>query len=1010
MFFISTSLFAQSKQISGLITGQDGEPIIGASIVVKGTYTGTVTDFDGKYTIGVEEENSFLVFSFLGMKTIEMPVAGKTTINVAMENETIGMDEVVVVGYGTAKKVDLTGSVAAVKGDKLNTAPSASLVANIAGKLTGVVTTQLSGSPGFEDNNIVIRGKGTQNNSDPLVLVDGVEREWSRIDPNDIASMTVLKDAASTAIYGARAANGVILVTTKRGKEGKPTVNYNASYGFQKPTKILDYLNSYDYARYSNQAFTNANDGDATGLDLYTAEQLEGFKNGTLTDTDWIGEAFDNSATIQTHNVSLSGGQEAAKYFLSVGMMDQNGLYDISNFKRFNARLNVDAKVNDYITIGMDMAMRSEDATRSPEDDDELWLKTHNTIPTHPANLPEELQGLGAYAFSGFDGNPDAWANDTGYKNVGNDFYESTIKMNVVIPWVQGLSVNGRYSFDKRFTHDKQFKHGYDTYSYSRGTDEWSKIPDGVTPSLTEWKQTRERRTIQTSINYTNTFGKHKFTGLLLFERNEEEKDRLTASRTGFISNDVDYLFAGNPDQKDNDGSASEQAREGYVGRVDYNYANKYYFQVNGRYDGSYRFAPGQRFGFFPSASAAWRLTEENFMKDASWLDLMKVRSSYGILGNDNLAAFQYLGGYSFDGNGRGYNVGGVHRLAIAESTAANEDVSWESTATFNIGLDLGMFDGKFSFEGDYFYRHTTDMLINSSGLVPQTAGITLPKTNSGEMEVKGFEILARHRNTVGDFEYTIEGTMTYAKNELLDVNEADDVLPGRKKEGRSIGTQFGYKSDGLFQSQAEIDAWGLDQDKSGNSTLRAGDIKYVDQNDDGILDVNDIVPIANTDFPEIVYGINLALSYKGFGLTANFQGATNVDREIYLDRPFNLGGVNTIYEIAENSWTPENTNARYPRLVADGTSNNSRNTTKSDFWYRSGGYCRLKNLQLDYSFSSEKLKSLGLGSLRVYVAGTNLLTFSKTKYEDPEVQNTQGHLGIAPLMSSYTMGLNVSF
>lgn len=1007
IFIFSTQIYAQGTvKYSGTVIDSDNYPVVGAVVSEKGTNNATITDIDGNFTLVGTKGGSTLIVSFIGMATQE--VKGSENMKLTLQTDMIGLDEVIAIGYGTQKKMDIVGSVSAVKGEKMNTAPAPSLTQNMSGKLPGVITSQNSGTPGFEDMNIVIRGKGTKNNSNPLVLVDGVERSWSRIDPNDIASMTVLKDAASTAVYGARAANGVILIITKRGATGKPTIAYSASFGVQEPTKMLDYLNSYDYARYFNEALLNTKDGDSDGLNLFTDEQLEGYKNGTLSDTDWHDITFDNNATVQSHNLSLSGGSENSKYYLSVGYFDQNGLYDISNFNRYNVRLNVDAKINNSISVGADLSTRSEKATRSPNDDDALWLMAENTKPIEPMELPDSLKADGTYAFSGFDGNPWAEANGIGYKKVDVNYVESTFKVDIDIPWVDGLKVTGKYSLDKKYTHDKTFQYGYDVYAYQVGTDQWQFIPDGKDQELTEWKENFERKTSQIAATYESSIGNHSISALALFERENTSQNKMTASRAGFLSKDVDYLFAGNEDKKDNDGTASETAREGYVARVSYNYSSKYYLQANGRYDGSYRFAPGQRFGFFPSASAAWRISEESYMQEISWLDNMKIRSSYGLLGNDNISAFQYLGGYGFD-DGRGYTVGGKHNLALAETTAANEGVTWETTATLNFGVDLSVLDGKFSLEADYFNRHTTDMLIKSSGLVPTSAGINLPKVNSGEMEVKGFEILARHRNTIKEIDYSIEGTVTYAKNNVIDIDESDDVLPGRKQEGRPDGTVFGYESLGLFQSQEEVDNWTLDQDQNGNSSIRPGDIKYRDQNNDNKLDVNDIVPIAYTGFPELTYGINIYGGYKGFGLTLNFQGATKMDRAVILDRPFKQD-VNVISEVVENSWRPDNTGAKYPRLYSGGATNNMNSTNQSDFWYRSGSYCRLKNAQLDYTFDSKLLKSYSIESLKLYVAGTNLLTFSKTKYEDPEVKNTKSHLGIAPIMSSYTFGLNVSF
>lgn len=990
-----TETAQQQVNVSGKVTSETGAPLAGVSVRLKGANTGTSTNAEGNYTLNLPNSTGTLSFSFIGYKIKEEDIAGRSTISVSMVPEDNKLNELVVVGYGTQKKVDVTGSVATLKGETLVKAAQPNLMNSLVGRLTGVISTQQSGKPGFDDPKFVIRGKSTFGDNSSLVLVDGIERSFSRMDPNEIESVTILKDAASAAVYGARAANGVILVTTKRGIEGKPTISYTGTFGFQEPARIPSLMNAYDYAKYLNIAKVNLNQAPR-----FTDEQVEQFRTGALPSTNWWDVTLKKNAPVVQHNVNISGGNKETKYFVDLGVMDQDGLYDLSYFKRYNVRVNLDNQISKSLKVSLDLVGRKEKLSQSALGD-ALFSTIINSKPTESAYTPDDV-AVGGLGSNGQDVSAIGQANQAGYNRTDNNVFQSTLSALYKAPFLEGLSGKISYSYDRFFSTNDVFNTPYSYYRYDRVNNLWTGTKSGGEINLVQAEADSSNETLQASLMYDKTFGNHAFSSLLLFEQADSRGRNLQAYREGFISSSIDQLFAGGDLNKNNNGSASETARRGYVGRVNYSYANKYLVQANFRYDGSFNFPEDKRWGFFPAVSVGWRISEESFLKDNNVISNLKLRASYGQFGNDRVPAYQYLAGFQFAAGGvfgNGYNKG------IRDTGIPNLNITWETATNTDIGLEFALLGGKLSGEVDYFYKRTKDILLPRTAAIPQSFGAVLPYENIGIVDNKGFEMTLGYKDQINDFSYGIDGNFTYVKSKVIFQDESINVPAWQKTTGQPFDQYFGYKAMGLFQSQDEINAW-ADQDGLKNQSLRPGDIKYFDYNGDGKIDGLDINKIGKSDIPELIFGLNLSAGYKGFALSANLQGATGFQQYLrYV--PFNLeaGALNMF----KDSWTPDNTGAKYPALYAGIKQNNQ---LSSSYWLYDASYVKLRNLEISYTFGQLKaFEKIGVKGLRIFTSGSNLLTFSKLKDFDPETPNLNPDSGRAyyyPQLRSYYLGVNI--
>ncbi len=981
--------------VRGTVTSSEGEALSGVTVIVENTTTGTVSNARGHYQLKASTGDT-LIFSLLGYESVRMPVSG-TEMNVVLTPDTQQVEEVVVVGYGIQRKVDVTGSVSTVKGQELLKAPVPNLTNALTGKMTGVITKQQSGKPGLDDPTFIIRGKSTFGDNGTLTLVDGVERSIGKLDPNEIESITILKDAASAAIYGVRGANGVVLVTTKRGSEGRTRINYSGTVGFQQPTVVPEMMNAYEYAKYLNLAMSNVS---SNSIPRFTGAEIEAYRTGKLPSTNWWKETFRERALMHQHNLTLDGGNDRVRFFISGGMLDQNGLYDQSDFRRYNIRSNIDTKVTRDLSISVDLAGRFEKIGEAAAGD-YIFTTVINSKPTERPYVPDSVEpgGLGS---NGLNLSPIGQAEQGGYHRVENSVFNGTLSATYEFPFVKGLKIRGRFSYDRWFSNDKTFTTPYDFYTYDRDIDLYTRRTSGGGIDLYEGTAEDQRITVQAMLTYDRKFGNgHTISALALYEGSSYKYRNLQASRVNYISGAIDQIYAGPTKDLSNGGSANETAMMGYALRVNYNYKERYLLQANVRTDGSFNFPKHKRWGVFPAVSVGWRLSEEPFLKDR--IHNLKLRASYGEFGNDRVAAFQYMTGFVMSS---GSVINGDYQSGISDKGIANPNITWEKARNFDVGLDFGLFDGALSGELTWFCKKTRDILLPRSASVPESFGATLPDENIGKVDNRGWEAVLRYARQFGDFRMMLEGNLTYARSKVVFMDEAANIPEWQRRTGLPLDQFFGYKAVGLFQSQEEIDAWAV-QDGNGNASLRPGDIKYEDYDDNGVIDGQDKQRIGRSQIPELIYGLNFSFSWKGLDLTMNWQGAGRFDQFLMWD-PFNLES--NALRMYMDSWHEGNRDARYPRLYA-GTLQNNRET--SSFWLYNGRYLRLRNLEISYTFSRLGfLRKAGIRGLRIFVSGNNLLTFSKIKHLDPEAPNIHPDNGsfYYPQMKTYNVGVNIEF
>ncbi len=1009
----------QQPKISGTIKDEQGNPLAGVTVLIKGTTNGTLSDASGKYAINDAPKNATLIFSFVGMTTQEIPTDGRGVLDIVLKEASIGLEEVVVTGYSTQRKKDLTGSIGTVNGEALTKAPVPGLSNALAGKLTGVIAVQTYGTPGADQAEFYIRGKSTFGDNSALVLVDGVERSYERIDPNDIESVTILKDAASAAIYGNRAANGVMLITTKRGTQKGVSVTYNGSYGMRKPTFLPQLMNSYQYAVAINEAFANqASLQGGTYTPMYTADQIESYKNGTGTNTDWWKETMRPSAPIQQHNITLNGGTDKVKALLSVGSENDGGIYDLSWFKKESVRANIDAQVTKDLSVSFNISGRQQESNASATSEWEVFSLFQASLPNYEpyeyidANgnqtTPTDPNGKKVLAWNGLNYSPIGNENHSGYNNNKYQISENSAILKYNVPFISGLVSKLIYSYDRYYSNSKVFNTPYDFYV--NGT----KNTKGSTIKLNQGSGNGNSQTLQFTLDYSKKFGRHTLGALFVFEQADSYSEYVSAYREGFTSAAIGQLFAGGSLNKTNNGYASQTARRGYVGRLNYNFMDKYLVQVNGRYDGSFNFAPDKRWGFFPAMSAAWRISKESFLQDVGWLSDLKIRASIGKYGNDRIPQYMYQQGYVFSSESNpvyGTITGGVYNVPIAPTALANKDVTWETATSKDLGFDWAVLGGKLAGEFDVFKKRTENILMYPSASVPSSFGASVPMQNIGVVDNWGFETAVRFNTKAGDLNISIEPNITYANSKVIEMAEASNVPEGLKQTGQPFDQRFGYVAEGLYQT-SDFSADGtLKSGIVSQYPVQAGDIKYKDISGpngvpDNYIDYYDRTRIGTSRIPKYVYGLNFGFMYKNFDLTANFEGAFGYDSYRWFDA-FDLTS-NANVAITD-SWRPGNENSRFPRTYIGQSDNNSQ---VSSYWLVAGAYLKLRQLVFSYTMPKMTLlQKIGISNLRFSISGNNLLSISKMKEFDPEapdMDSTNGHYYFQ--WKSVSGGLSVTF
>lgn len=982
------------KKITGKVTDSSGSSLPGVSVVIKGTTVGVITDNDGNYSLSNIPENAILQLSFVGMKTQEIKVGTQTTLNVVLAEEMIGLDEVVAIGYGTQKKVNLTGSVAAVSASELENRPVTNISTALQGLLPGTTIIQNSGQPGKDMASIRIRGVGTLNNANPMYVVDGmVVSGINDIDPNDIESISILKDAASSAIYGSRASNGVVLVTTKKGKNKTATLKYDGYAGWEKPTDLLEYLPSWEYAGLYNRARVNQKLAPA-----YTDAEIEKFKNGSDPDnypnTDWLGMFYKESGFQQSHRAELSGGSDKTTYMFSLGYLDQGGIIDLANFKRYNARTNISTKF-DKITASLNLAFtygNTQEPTNPYTGDMYQIFRQINRIALF---VPYKYSN-GYYGYLP-DGNPMAWM-DLGA--IRKEQYRKTRGIgNITYEPIKGLKFQEILGYEYTGNSDEKYIKDIQFYNWKTETPTLYEGPN----SQTESRQDNQVVSLQSLVTYDKAIGKHTLSALAGYSQEYSRTDWNSSFRKGFLNNELSEINAGSTDGQEAGGSAYEYALRSYFGRLSYDFGNKYLFEANVRHDGTSRITRNQQWGTFPSFSAAWRLINEPFM--ASIKDVvsdLKIRAGWGILGNQNIGNYPYQSVLS----AVNYDFGGKVSQGVGLVNGVNQNIKWESSKTTNLGLDLGLFSNKLTLTADLYQRKTYDILMSLP--VPTPFGLTAPYQNTGEVMNKGIELQLGYKLKAGDWEFDILANSAYNENEVTNLHNNGARIWngfGFLQEGYPINSFGGYVAEGLFRTTEDLAASAV----INRAQAALGDIKYKDLNDDGKINAEDRENLGSWT-PAWTFGSSFGANWKGFDVQLLFQGAAKVKGYLQIESVGQLQGntskPTTIFRDAYDKDT--NPDGNFPRPLSTWLINDS-GQYPSSFWIVDASYLRLKNIQVGYNIPAQICKMAGLSKVKIYFSGQNLLTISGLrKGFDPEAP--AGARAYYPQVKTSTIGLSVTF
>jgi TonB-linked SusC/RagA family outer membrane protein len=1011
--FIGVQAFSQNVTVKGTVTAADKTGLPGVNIVVKNTVVGTSTDADGKYELSVPSD-AVLVFSGIGYVTQETALKGRSVVDIQLAADTKQLDELVVVGYGTQKRNSLTNSVSTISGDEVARRPVSNVQQSFQGLMPGVAVNDLGGSPGKSNATIRIRGITTFNingsstggydldKNNALVIVDGIEQQLSDINPDDIESVSILKDAASTAIYGSRATNGVVLITTKRAKGSNVQVDYHGYYAIQKSNNVPKMMGLEAYMREQVAAYTNA--GAAVPA-RFTEESIQAYVNATdrekypLPNT-WF-ETLLHSAPQQNHSLSIAGGGENLRTRLSVRYQDQNGV--IKNFgnKIGEFRLNTDYDVSKKIRISADINYRYNN-TESPSTNTDPVTGVSSPLNNffHGSLWAVPKYPDGTYGLSTQGNNPLMFLEIGGQSLQKTDYLAGFVRAEFEI--LQGLTFSTQIAGRGLFTQQKNYTNSY------VNTDKNTNITKTVANNnLYEVRNTLREYTINNLLTYEKSFGSHNLKALVGYSQIGNTQTFLSAYRERFYNNDIGSIGQGaNDGTKTNSGRDAVYGLRSFFGRVNYDYNGKYLAEVNGRYDGSSKFTGEKQYSFFPSFSAGWRISKENFWQGLeNTVNDLKFRGSWGITGNQSVDLYSYYSALTANG----YSFGGLPVQGYRQNTLANTNLGWESTTQLDLGLDASFLSKKLNLTIDYYNKQTDDILLNLD--IPATIGLTAPPQNAGSVQNKGWEFSLNYRGALAasGFRYSVGGNLSINQNLVTDLKGTGPYITGSDidpryiiKKGLPINTLWGYKTDGLFQTQQEI----IDYKATYAANTKPGDVKYVDLNGDGKIDANDMTAIGNS-FPKYTFGFNADFSYKNFDLNILFQGAAKVDSRLagaLAEMGNQEGFTHEIY--TNNYWTPENTNARFPRPVKY----DLRNVATSDRLVLNGSYLRLKNVQLAYNVPVLISQKIHLNRIRVYVSATNVFTISKLNEWNLDPEAPSGRAVYYPQTALYTAGLNLQF
>lgn len=969
------------------------ETLIGVSVVVENTQTGTTTDANGSFSIHVENSNtSRLRFTYVGYKMSVVEVEGKNYLSVSLSEESKLINEVVVVGYATQKKESVVGAIASISNKRIVNIPVTNISQALAGKLPGLQVVQTNGEVGRDEATLYIRGMGTYNNSSPLILVDGIVREnFSQIDPNEIQSINILKDASATAVFGVKGANGVIIVTTRRGEQGKPKVSFSSQLAINKPGRILHPLGAYkaavlknihQYARYMND--------DYTALDLM--KYRTGSSPFTHPDVDWVDEVIKDFSTMQQYNLNVNGGNNFLKYFVSGGYLTQDGFYKYdqdTRFNRYNFRSNLDFAISPRFSFSFNLGTRIENRSYSAK----TWYRSeiyNAAFRTAGRNKPI-YNPDGSLAGSSTQTNLIGSIRDSGTYRQTKSVVEMSLNTNYKLDYItKGLSARAQLAFDNTGYNQKMWERKFAVYDYNFDKDEYQTIGEDTYLNFS-WGggYYDQKMYVEAGLDYARTFGKHSLTGLLLANRNSR-----------IIKQYIVY------------------ADQGVVGRLTYDYDRRYFGEVNVGYNGSENFRKGKRYDAFPSFAAGWMISNESFIADqkiSDVLSLLKLRASLGWVGNDRLSGdiasdayqdsrFSYVQSYNNEG-GATFGVGDNGNPGIRQGNVANVEVTWEKARKINIGIESSLWNDLLGFNVDLFHEYRDNILSNINSIVPSYVGATFKDANFGKVENKGIEISLNHRNTVGKVEYYVQSNFSYTRNKIIQKMDPAGLQDYQKEAGYAIGTPLLYYYLGKFQDYNEIYQSPTQLAMPGNTEVFPGDNKYLDFNGDGQVDLLDRFRQGYGTVPEIQYGVTIGVNYRRFDASVLFQGSAHAQFPKNWEIMNHFSNNDNVYERHWNYWTPEMAGQEeYMRIY--GKYQNNEGSSMNN--YGNGDYVRLKNLVIGYSLPQKFCTKLTLSSVRLYFAGNNLFLWAAEPTLDPDNRDNRGSL--MPQTIAFNFGLNINF
>lgn len=1012
---------ASEVLISGTVKDNTGEPLIGANVIEKGTTNGTITDLDGGFSLKVKP-NAVIQVSYIGFNNKEFPLGGQTTFNIVLDDNSKLLQDVIVVGYGVQKKVTLTGAISAIKGDEILATRNENVQNMLAGRVAGLRVVQNSSEPGSFNNNFEIRGMGN-----PLLVIDGVPRDnISRLDPNDIESISVLKDA-SAAIYGVRAANGVVLVTTKKGSKDKLELRYSGNFGWQKPSGLPRGVGAVDYMTLANERSMHNVDG---GKLSFQDKDFAPYLDGTLSSTDWYSPIIRDLAPQAQHNISATGGNDKATYYMSLGYQTQDGFLKSGdlNYNRYNIRSNVSSKITNRLTVDMNISGIAEEKNAPYISMEDIIRSFWRMKPTDPiyANNNE-----GYYMQGSVDGsNPVAMMNSdvAGYNKTRNKWFQTTGTATYIVPYIDGLKAKALFSYDYYLSDNKIYRQEYNQYTYNDADDTYKSFTHQAPNRIRRENFSRQSVLWNLSLDYNKNFNKkHDVGALLLLEQAVRQADNFYALRE--LALPIDELLAGNSANQEGNMKSSDlykDANRALVGRFNYAYQSKYMAEFSFRYDGSSKFPTNYRWGFFPSASVGWRASEENFWKDSflAFVNNFKLRGSYGKLGDDGAASYQFIQGYFYPATGdgidsnklpNGHIFDGNFITSMSSKGIANPNITWYTAKTANIGFDLEAWNGLFGVVLDLFQRDRDGLLARRVQSLPGIVGATLPEENLNSDRTRGFDLELTHRNKINDFRYSAMGVLSFARtmNRYQERAKAGNSYENwrNNNNNRWSNTWWGYGTT------SQYDSWGSIVNSPtyvGRGTL-PGDYAYQDWNGDGVISDLDKHPIAyGGDKPMMSFGLTLIGEYKGIDLNILLQGAamSSVSYSEQLREP--LWGGGSGLEQFMDRWHPVDPRANPYDPNIDWVSGyyaytGSLPDTDSKYNMQDVTYVRLKSIELGYTLPASVVRRLGIQNVRVFTNGYNLLTVTNVKHVDPEhPSSSNGYL--YPLNKTFSLGVDIKF